>query len=130
MIGFQISVAHLIASGLSDPLQGSQILRELAKRVDSSAHIQVHVNEFANRVHPSSDHEFNPTINHSPGLRSQRVSSRGQVSVRPATALRVSRVAQLLRAETAAAEVGQALHLEVAEMRVPGIRWETQARFK
>ena len=50
-------MAHLIASGLSDPLQGSQILRELAKRADSSAHIQVHVNEFANRVycvHPSN----------------------------------------------------------------------------
>ena len=60
--GFQISVAHLIASGLSDPLQGSPILRELAKRSDASAHIQV--NEFANRVcyfHPSSDLVFIPT---------------------------------------------------------------------
>ena len=126
MHGFQISVAHLIASGLSDPLKGSPILRELVKRSDSSAHIQV--NEFATRVycvHPSNGLEFTPTTDNSPGLRIQRVFSRGQVSVRPATALRVSRVAQLLRAE-AAAEVGQTLHLEVAEMRVPGIRWETQ----
>ena len=50
--------------------------------------------------------------------------SRGQISVRPPAALRMSRVEQLLREEETeeAAALRETLHLEVAEMRVPGVR--------
>ena len=51
--------------------------------------------------------------------------SRGQISVRPPAALRMSRVEQLLREEETAEEAAalrETLHLEVAEMRVPGVR--------
>lgn len=50
--------------------------------------------------------------------------SRGQISVRPPAALRMSRVEQLLREEETeeAAALRETLHLEVAEMRVPRVR--------